>query len=72
MLFYAVKSTFAQVYTGFSIQICTFHFTGTPAARDRQNALICFKEACTNFFASDEYLSLKHLACARPYYSIEA
>ena len=24
------------------------------------------------FFASDEYLSLKHLACARPYYSIEA
>ena len=29
-----MKVTFAQVYIGFSIPICTFDFTGTPAARD--------------------------------------
>ena len=34
MPFYAMKATFAQVYIGFSIQICTFDFTGTPAAHD--------------------------------------
>ena len=34
MLFYAMKVTFAQAYIGFSIQICTFDFTGPPAACD--------------------------------------